>query len=236
LESVLAILFFALFFGGFGWFIWHQLRNDRRRRAELDARAASQGWTLTRDTEGRRSITTVVDPGATWRLRLASGYSTGSSGSKSRGSVSGYSEFLMPLAVWPRGAAVFSQRMPGGMDRVVAGAPLVGLLQTRVVKGMLSRIVPPELLENVAQLSSFEAPPGIELSILGTEDPRGLDLRALHAAIQEWQPRIQRRVGAPAVILGPEGLRYRLPDQLHEAEDIASFIAQGQELAQRLSG
>jgi hypothetical protein len=85
-------------------------------------------------------------------------------------------------------------------------------------------------------LQPFDAPPGIELSILATEDPRDGNLRAIHDVIHGWKPRHSRDRGAPAVTIGPDGTLLRLPACLEVPDDIADFVETGRRLARDLGG
>jgi len=235
METVFAIIFFVLFFGGMGWFIWRQIRNDRRRRAELEALAQVRGWTLDRSQEGRQQIVSISPPGGDWWLKLAYPYSRNSGKTKSR--IPGHTEFRAKAPAWPDGRVVFVSKMPGGFGQLAGGVTrgFVGLMQNSIVRGMLSKVVPPEILDDLDRLQPFEPPPGIELTILATEDPRGGDLQAVHEAVQGWRP-IRNRDGSPPMVsIGPEGTSMRLSSCLSEAEDIAHFVDHATALAERLA-
>jgi len=229
MDTVLAIVFFAAAFGGMGWLIISQTRKQKMRQAAVDEMAAQKGWTVERRAEGRRRITILTPGSGDWTLRMSPPISTG--GSKSRTSIPGYSEFRSNLPNWPGGRAVFSQRMPGGMDRLMAGTGLLGMVQNVAVKAMLKHLVGVEATSDLERLQPFEAPPGIELSILASEDPRDGNLKAIHDVIHGWKSRHARDRSPPAVTIGPEGMTLRMVTYLDEVEDIVAFIDTGQKLA-----
>lgn len=232
-DIAITTALFLLFAGGFAWLIIAQNRAQKRRAAALDALAAQQRWRLARRTEGRRRVVEIAPEGGGWSLKLASGYSTGSS--KARGSVPGFTAFVSDTPAWPDGRGVFSQRLPGGIDRMLGGAGMVGFFQNAALRTLLGRLIDPDTLRELDRLQPFEAPQGIELSILATEDPRGGNLRAIHEAVHGWQPRHARDRSPPAVNIGPEGTTLRLPFELREPDDIAAFVEQGRALAAALA-
>lgn len=235
MDFVFAAAFFLVFVGVFAWIIIAQKRADQRRAAALQALAEQQGWRIARSVEGRRRVIEVAPEGSGWSLKLASGFSTGSSRNRSN-SVPGYTAFVADTPAWPDGRAIFSQRLPGGVDRMLGSAAgLTGFLQNAAVKTLLGRLVDAESLRDLDRLRPFEAPAGIELSILATEDPRGGNLRAIHDVVQGWQPRHARDRSPPAVNIGPEGTTLRLPFELREADDIAAFAEAGRKLAAALA-
>lgn len=229
MDIAITTALFLLFVAVFAWIILAQRKADQRRAAALGALAEQQGWRVARSTEGRRRVIDVAPEAGGWRLRLASGYSTGSS--KARTSVPGFTAFVSEVSAWPGGRAVFSQRLPGGIDRMLGGAGMVGFLQNAAVRALLGRVVDPDTLRDLDRLQPFEAPAGIELSILSTEDPREGNLGAIHEAIHGWQPRHHRDRSPPAVTIGPEGTSLRLPFELREPDDIAAFVERGRALA-----
>jgi len=235
MEFLVPVLFFTLFIGVFVWLIVTQSRQQKARDAALDAMAHQQGWTVERRTEGRRKVT-VLSPasGDGWVLRLGLPFRSG--GSKSRNSIPGFSEFRADLPNWPDGEAIFSQRMPGGLDRMVGGSGLAGILQNAAVKAVLNHAVGSDVLSNIGQLTPYEAPPGIELSILASEDPRDGNLRAIHDVVHGWKPRHSRDRSPPAVVINAKGTTLRLGTALDEADDIAAFIETGRGLARNLGG
>ncbi len=230
MDIVIPILFFAGFVGMFGWIIVSQTRAQRARDAELDALAAARGWTVTRGTEGRRRIAEIAPQGREWRLKLASGYATG--GQRNRQSSPGYAEFRAAEPAWPGGRAVFAQRLPSAMLGRMGGAGLVGFFQNAALRTLLGKLVDPDTLRDLDRLKPFDPPPGIELMILATEDPRGGNLRAIHEAVHGWRPVVARDRGAPAVMIGAEGTAIRVPTELRAVPDIEALVA----LGERLSG
>ena len=232
MDFVPPLLFMAAFAGVFGWLIVRSRRELKRQRADLEALATREGWTLETQAEGRRKVTLVRPQAGGWMLKLATGYSSGSS--KSRTTVPGYSEFRADVPAWADGVAIFSQKLPLGFDQLRGGSGMVGFFQNAAFKALMGRILDPDTLREVERLEPFDPPPGIELSILATEDPRGGNLRAIHDAIQGWAPKRSRARDLPAVHIDRAGTTLRLPTQLAETEDIAAFLAHGQQLAEAL--
>ena len=232
MDIALGLLFFALFIGTFGWFIWRGAQIGKRRKAALAALVAARGWRMEAGREGRRQVTTLGPPDGAWTLRLRAATSSGSGNTRTRNP--GSTEFRAAQPAWDGGRAIFTQRLPGGVERMQGGAGLVGLLQVKALRTLMARLVPPEVLDDLPNLQAFDAPPGVELTILATEDPRGADLAAIHTAIHGWRPAHGRDPGPAAVMIGREGFGMRLPDILHEAEDIAAFADRAQALAQAL--
>lgn len=233
MDIAITTAIFLLFLGIFAWIIIAQRKADQRRAAALQALAEQQGWRIARSAEGRRRVVEIAPEGGGWSLKLASGYSTGSS--KARTSVPGYSAFVSDTPAWADGRAIFSQKLPGGIERMLGSAAgLTGFLQNAAVKALLGRVVDTESLRDLDRLRPYEAPTGIELSILATEDPRGGNLRAIHDVVQGWQPRHARDRSPPSVNIGPEGTTLRLPFELREADDVAAFVEAGRKLATAL--
>lgn len=233
MDTLIAALSVLLFLGILAWVVVAQKRAERRRADALEALARQRGWRVTRGAEGRRRVIEVVPAGGGWTLKLASGYATGSS--KARSSVPGYTVLVADAPAWPGGRAVFSQKLPGGVDMMLGGTGLAGFFQNAAVKALLGRVIDPDTLRDLDRLQPFEAPPGIELSILATEDPRGGNLRAIHEAVHGWRPLHHRDRSPPTLTIGPEGTRLRLPFALREGEDIARFVDLGTGLAAALS-
>jgi hypothetical protein len=234
MDLAITTAIFLLFLGVFAWIIIAQKRADQRRAAALEALAAQQGWRITRSAEGRRRVIEVAPLSGGWRLKLASGYSTGAA--KARTSVPGYSAFVAEVPAWQDGRAVFSQKLPGGIDLLLGSAGgLTGFFQNAAVKALLARVIDADTLRDLDQLRPFQAPAGIELSILATEDPREGNLRAIHEGVHGWQPRHARDRSPPSVTIGPEGTTLRLSLELREADDIAAFVTHGQALATALA-
>jgi len=234
MDDLFPFLIIGLFALTFGGIIWFGRKQEQQRIARLEALAANRGWQLELGRDGRRKTATFTAPDRAWVLRLASGYSTG--GSRSRRRHPGSTEMTLAAPTWP-GQAIFIQRMPGGLEGLVGntGGGLAGFLQNSVVKTFLRRVVPPEILDSLPNLTSFEAPPGVELTILATDDPRHLDLPSIHAFVHGWRPVHRRDLPPPMVSLGRDGLRIRLGDELTEAEDIDALIGAGRTLAQGLA-
>jgi len=235
MQDQVGILFVVIFFGAIGWFVWSQLKKERRRKAELDALCAKRGWQIARRNEGRQRVTEIAPADQSWRLRIGAPYRRGSG--KNSPTVPGYTQFHQPEPAWTAGRAVVSQRMPGGMDRLVGagGSGLVGFLQNSAVKAVLGPLIGPDFATDLADLRPVEAPPGIELTILATATPQDLDYHALHEAIHGWTPVHSRERTPPAVTLGPEGFAMRLSHTLAEADDIALFADHAAALAHRLA-
>jgi hypothetical protein len=235
MEFFFPILIFGLFIGVFAWLMITQGRKQKARDAAVDQLASQQGWQVERRPEGRRRVTTITPNAGGWTLRLAPPTSTGNS--KSRTSIPGFSEFRADLPNWPGGRAIFSPKLPGGMERLVgSGSGLVGFLQATAVKTVLRQMVGSDSLAEIGQLQPFDPPPGIELSILSTEDPRDGNLRAIHDVIHGWKPRHRRDRSPPAVTIGPEGTLLRLPACLDLPDDIADLVETGCRLARDLGG
>lgn len=232
MDFLLTFGLFALVAGGFAWLIWRGAQTAKRQKADLAALAQRNGWQVAEGREGRRTVTTVTGPDGAWTLRLLPSYSTGSK--STRRSHPGSSEFRAAEPVWDGGRAVFAPRLPGAVERLQGGVGLTGFLQSAAMRTLLSRIVPPEVLDDLPNLRQWDAPAGVELTILATEDPRGADLPRIHDAIHGWTPVHARDRAPPAVMIGAEGFRMRLPACLHEAEDIAAFAERAQALAQAL--
>ena len=237
-ESLVLLIILAVF-GGLCWRMWHKYKILRRQRAELEALAGEKGWRHDRSREGRRTVTSIASGDGRWSLRLVSGYSTGGgstaggrSHSRSR-RVPGFSELHLHAPTW-RGTAIFLQPQSDWVERWTGGSGVMRFLQNTAVKATLITQVPAGVLDDMSRLSAFEAPAGIELSILATDDPRDLDLKAIHDMIHGFSAQHQRGLSPSSVTLGSEGLRIRLSDQLREVEDIASFIDAGEGLAERL--
>lgn len=234
MDAVLPAVFFVVVFAGAAWIVITHLRKQAARAAALDTLAAGQGWQVERKTEGRRHVTTLTPAQGGWVLRVAPPRSTGSS--KNRNSIPGFTEFRADTPNWPGGRAIFSQRLPGGVSNLLGGAGLAGVLQGAAVKAMLNRLVGSEVMAEIGRLQPFDPPPGIELSILASDDPRDGNLRAIHDLIHGWKPRKTRDRTPPGVIIGPEGMTVRLPTELQEPGDIAAFADMGQRLARDLGG
>jgi hypothetical protein len=232
MEFLVPILFMAVFVGIFAWIIVTQTRAQKARDAAIDALAADRGWRVTRRVEGRRKVAEIAPEGGGWVLKLASGYA--SSSGRNRSSAPGFAEFRALEPAWPGGRAVFAQRLPAAFEGRIGGTGLVGFFQNAAVKTMLSRVIDPAIVADLGRLKPFDPPPGIELMILATEDPREGNLRAIHEAVNGWRPRVGRDQGAPAVTIGPEGTSLRLPGELTSAEDVGAFADLGLRLAQAL--
>ena len=225
MDYLVPILFMAGFVGLFAWLIISQTRAQKARDAAIDALAAQRGWRVARRVEGRRRVVEIVPEGGGWALKLASGYTTGSQ--KTRSSAPGFAEFRAEDPAWPGGRAVFGQRLPMAFEGRMGGTGLVGFFQNAAVRTMLSKVIDPAIVDDLGRLKPFDPPPGIELMILASEDPRQGNLRAIHEAVNGWRPRVGRDRGAPAVTIGPEGTSLRLPGELLAAEDVASFADMG---------
>lgn len=232
MDPVVPILFIAALAGVVGWLILGGQRDDRRRRADLEALAAREGWMLETRSEGRRKVTEVRPRSGGWVLKLASGHSSG--GGKARSWVPGHAEFRAEDPAWHDGVAIFTPKMPLGFDQLRGGSGMVGFFRNAAFKTLMARILDPETQREAERLHPFEPPAGIELSILATADPREGNLRAIHDAVQGWAPKVGRARELPAVRIGPAGTTLRLPAPLVEAEDIAAFVAHGQRLAAAL--
>lgn len=235
LSQILVVTSFFLVMGGLVWLVRRDIQTKRRRRAALEALAAAKGWRLETGRDGRRKLVTLSDPADGWALFLAGGYRHGKG--NSRGRTPGYTEMRLPARLWPRGTAIFAPPGPlNSFQAIAGGSGLAGLLNNSLAGAMLRDVVPPDAAEDVAGLVRFEAPAGIDLIILATEDPRGLDLTAIRDAVQGWRAQGQNGAGQPTVTLLPDAVVYRLPEILREAEDVESFAAQGADLARRLGG
>jgi hypothetical protein len=232
MEILVPVLFFSLLLGVFGWLMVSQSRQQKAREAALHAIADQQGWNVERRTEGHRKVTVLSPRGGGWVLRLGSPIRTG--GSKSRTSIAGFSEFRADLPNWPDGQAIFSPQMPGRLELKVGAPGLASILQNAAVKAVLNHVVGSDVLADIGRLSPFEAPPGIALSILASEDPRARNLRAIHEVVHGWKPHHHHDRSPPAVILGPRGTTLRLSTSLYEADDIVAFIETGRGLAREL--
>lgn len=232
MEFIVPILFMAAFLGIFAWVIVTQRRAQKARDAAIDALAVQRGWRVARRVEGRRRVVELAPEGGGWSLKLASGYSTGSQ--KTRSSAPGFAEFRAEDPAWPGGRAVFGQRLPAAFEGRMGGTGLVGFFQNAAVRTMLSKVIDPAIVADLGRLKPFDPPPGIELMILASEDPRQGNLRAIHDAVHGWRPRVGRDRGAPAVTIGPEGTSLRLPGELLAPEDVASFAEMGQRLVEAL--
>lgn len=232
MDYLVAILFLAVFLGVFAWIIVTQSRAQKARDAAIDALAAARGWRVTRRVEGRRKVAELAPEAGGWALKLASGYGSGSG--SNRASIPGFIEFRAREPAWPGGRAVFAQRLPAAFEGRIGGTGLVGFFQNAAVKTMLSRVIDPAVLDDLHRLKPFDPPPGIELTILASEDPRAFNLRAIHEVVNGWRPKMRRDRGAPAVSIGPEGTSLRLPGELTAAEDVGAFADLGLRLAQAL--
>lgn len=234
MADILVPLIFLGFFAGFGWLVYHGWRTGRRRRAELAAKAGEAGWRVDRQPSGRVTQTEIRPAEGDWVLRLRPSYSRKSG--KSRTTSPGMAELTFADPAWPDGMAVFAQKQGGRaaarMEQVMGG--LGSLLENSMTRVMLSRLIGAEMAEFAGRLRPFEPPPGIELMILATEDPRGGDLGAIHRAIHGWRPVRGRDQGPPSVTIGPQGTRLRLNYALYEVADFEAFIATGQTLAAAL--
>lgn len=235
MDGLIGPLVFAGIFALFGFIIHKGVQTGRRRRAELDAKAAEAGWSITREAAGRVTETLIRPQGGGWvlRLRPASSHKSG----KSRTQTPGLAEITVADPVWPDGMAIFAQKagpsaMGGALAKAMGG--LGGLMETGFVRSMVSRVLGEDFATFGARLQPFEPPAGIELMILATEDPRGADLDAIHRAVQGWKPVKARDQGPPTLIIGPQGTRLRLSYCLHEVEDIAAFADTGLALAAAL--
>jgi hypothetical protein len=229
------LLIFVAFFGAFGWLIWSSVKATRRRQAEVDAMVQAEGWTASRNQEGRQPVVRIEPPMGDWSLRV--GYPFRRSSGKTSSSNPGSTEFRAKTPNWPGGRVVFMQRMPGGMGFPAGGlgSGVAGFLQNSLVKAFLSKVVPAEILADLDRLKPWDAPPGIELMILATEDPREGNLAAVHEVVNRWRPVRSRDGGAPSVSIGPEGITVRLGTCLPEAEDMKSFVEMARRLATDLS-
>lgn len=234
MEDLFPLLIIGFFVVTIGGIIWLGRKQEQQRVARLEALAANRGWHLELGRDGRRKTATLTAPDGRWVLRLASGYSTG--GSRSRRRQPGSTDMTLSKPSWP-GQAIFIQRMPGGLEGMVGntGGGLAGFLQNSVVKTFLRRVVPSDILDSLPNLTTFEAPAGVELTILATDNPRDLDLPAIHAMVHGWRPVHRRDLPPPMVSLGRDGLRLRLGDELTEAEDIDALISAAETLSQTLS-
>lgn len=225
MREALTLLFFAAVFGGMGWYFWRQFKSDQTRASELQAMAVAQGWSISNRDEGRQPVTVITGPRGVWVLRLAQGY--GGREGAARVSVSGSTEIWFPNVVWPGEVAVFAQRMGGS----VPDGDLRGLVQNRLVQAMMGDLLPQELVREAGRMRQFPPPEGVELWMMASADPGALDLAAVHRAVHEGGG---RAAGPAMVMLGPEGLRYKLGAELESAREIARFIAQGEALAARV--
>jgi hypothetical protein len=234
MDTVIAALFFALFFGGMGWFIWSQIRKDRRLKAELDALCAARGWQIDRRKDGRRPVTEIAPADGAWQLRLSHPYRRGSG--KNSPTVPGQTEFRSRSPAWASGRAMVGQRMPGGMDQLMGGSKsgLAGFFQHSAVKSVLSATLGQELVSDLTELRPVPPPPGVELTLLASSPPEGLDWNALQDAIHGWTPVHSRERTPPSVRLGPDGFALRLSCQLSEVEDIVRFVDHASDVAARL--
>ena len=232
LGSFLAFLIFGAFFGGVGLLIWRQSKIGRRRGAEFEARADREGWRVEDGREGRQKVTSVTASDGSWVLRLGSGYSYGVSGSH-RHSVPGFTELRIHAPTWHE-AAIFTRPLPGWVRRVTGYSSVTGFVQNAAVKAVVGKMAPAGVMDEASRMRPFEAPPGVELGIMATDDPRDLDLKAIHDLIHGFRAQHQRGMAPNSVTLGPEGLRIRLMDALNDDDDMVAFIDAGLALAERL--
>lgn len=225
-------VFLVLFLLGMGAFVWTQIRNDRRRRAELDALAARRGWQVFRLREGRRQLTRVLPPDGAWELEIAAPMHRRAR--KTSSVIPGHTRMRCARPAWTQGRALIQRAGPGtaliGNDRVL------GFLNSRPVQAMLSAALGPDMAEDLASLRPVPAPPGIALSIMASTPPQGLDHAALQRAIDDWHPARSRDGSPPSVRLGPEGMTLSLPHNLIETPDIERFVDHGTALAATLDG
>lgn len=231
-----ALIAFAAFIAVFGGIVWWAVRHERRQRAAIEALAAAEGWTIGYGREGAQPVATISPADGTWSLRLGRPFRRGSG--KSSPAHPGSTELTVFEPAWPDGRVIFTQRFPGGFDRLMGGSALAGLaslLQNAALARILDGVVPAAVAADLPRMKPFDPPPGVELAILATEDPRGGDLAAVHAAVHGWTPVRSRDRSPPSLAIGPEGTVVRLAHCLTAAEDIALFVRHGLAVAVRLA-
>lgn len=212
-----------------------------RLRAEFDALAAiaqSRQWRIGEEFERRRRVITVAPEDGAWTLRLVGSAPRHRRHRHTDPRDPGHSQFHSLRSTRDTMVIVLPS-MPDLPD-LVRGSGLTGLVRSNNVWIKLADTLPADVVRDIGRLHPCPAPDGLSLSLLTDTEPKdadltGIDLAAIARLLWNWDPAHRpgprQSFGRPTVILGPEGLRFRLPLRLRTAEEIVRFIDDGQRLA-----
>jgi hypothetical protein len=158
----------------------------RRRARRLTEFARSHGWTCQHSwglTGPGAKFIIRPEHGDRWELRVR----RSSAGRRSR--VAGKTEFRAPEPHFVGGFAMFVST--GGKDYGLYGlAKILRVFGIVFGKRVMRWLFGAELGESMHLLQAFEAPPGIDLGIFATADPRDkFDLKSISRAVHRMSDR-----------------------------------------------
>lgn len=229
-------LYIAAFLALLAWLYLRKLRQARALQDSLGQLSQARGWQVRHSHEGGRGATLITPGDSTedWHLHIESGHGAG--GRRRVTYVPGVTELTLPGLVWLDGHAFFCQEHDRALTRRVGGTGLIDTIRSDHALRMLGNGVPPDIRSMAAELHSFAPPEGVGMAILATTSPEALDLAAIAETIADWRSRTWSwHSGLPATVtIGPDGMRWRLPDGLDSAEKVDLFLELGLGLARRL--
>ncbi|MCC5975179.1 MAG: hypothetical protein JJT81_14155 [Rubellimicrobium sp.] len=217
--ATLGIMLVLLAMAAAGWYAIGTLQA--RSREAFQTMAARRGWALTISDEklGRPAVLRLSARGGMgWQVEVRQRTSSRRGPRKSLEAT----EFHTDEKTCPEGMVAIGPPIPRAMMQ--AAGVLLGDLE-RLQSTALARFMGEDLARQVTALRPCPGPDNLSVFASSEDLVARLDLAAISEAIVAWHERIGRTQGLQTLILlGPDGLRIRLPAAVHRADRMEAFV------------
>lgn len=227
--ATLGIVLAFLAMGAASWFAIGTLQA--RSREAFQTMAARRGWSLTISDEklGRPAVLRLSSRGGMgWQVEVRQRTSS----KRASGRRLAATEFHTDEKSCPEGMVTIGPPIPRAVAQ--AAGVLLGDLE-RLQSTALARFMGEDLARQVSALRPLPGPDTISVFASADDQAARLDLEAVADAVSAWYERIGRVQGLqPLIMLGPDGLRVRLPAALHRADRMEAFVDMSLAIARRM--